>query len=68
MKTRKSELKELHLAVKQHLIKRGLELEVVMFVATNVVCRIEQNKDMTIKNIQSMKDVFLKAATMEVVS
>lgn len=39
-----------------------------MFVATNVVCRIEQNKDMTIKDIQSMRDIFLKAGTMEVVS
>ena len=61
-------MKNLHLAVKQHLINRGLELEVVMFVATNVVCRIEQNKDMTIKDIQSMREVFLKAGTIEVVS
>lgn len=61
-------MKDLHLAVKQHLIKRGLELEVVMAVATNVVCRIEQNKDMTIKDIQSMRDKFLKAGTIEVLS
>lgn len=39
-----------------------------MAVATNVVCRIEQNKDMTIKDIQSMRDMFLKAGTIEVVS
>lgn len=60
MKTRKDELQDLYYAIKQDLLKRGRKLETAMSVATNMVCRVEQDKNMTIKDIRAIRDTFLK--------
>lgn len=65
MKTRKDELQDLYYAIKQDLLKRGRKLETVMSVATNIVCRVEQDKNMTIKDIRAMRDTFLKGEKLE---
>jgi hypothetical protein len=64
MKTRKQELKDLYYAIKQSLSKR-VSSEKAMVRATNMVCRVEQDKSMTIKKIQAMRDSFLKGEKLE---
>lgn len=64
MKTRKQELKDLYYAIKQSLSKR-VSSEKAMVRATNMVCRVEQDKSMTIKDIQAMRDTYLKDEKLE---
>lgn len=59
MKTRKEELKDLYYAIKQNLMKRTSELK-AMQRATNLTCRVEQDKSMTVKDIRAMRDAYLK--------
>lgn len=59
MKTRKDELMDLYLAIKQNLSKRMSELKAIQR-ATNLTVRVEQDKSMTVKDIRAMKDTFLK--------
>lgn len=59
MKTRKEELQDLYYAIKQRLSKRVV-LEKAIARATNMVCRVEQDKSITIKDIRAMRDTFLK--------
>lgn len=64
MKTRKEELKDLYYAIKQNYSKRMSELK-AMQRATNLTVRVEQDKNMTIKDIQAMRDKFLKGEKLE---
>lgn len=64
MKTRKEELQDLYYAIKQRLSKRVV-LEKAIARATNMTCRVEQDKSMTIKDIRAMRDSFLKGEKLE---
>lgn len=64
MKTRKEELKDLYYAIKQNYSKRMSELK-AMQRATNLTVRVEQDKSITIKDIQAMRDKFLKGEKLE---
>lgn len=64
MKTRKAELKDLYYAIKQNLSKRTSELKAIQR-ATNLTVRVEQDKNMTIKDIRAMRDTYLKGEKLE---
>lgn len=64
MKTRKQELKDLYYAINQNYSKRMDSLK-AMQRATNLTVRVEQDKSMTIKDIQTMRDKFLKGEKLE---
>ena len=64
MKTRKAELKDLYYAIKQNLSKRMSELKAIQR-ATNLTVRVEQDKNMTIKDIRAMRDTYLKGEKLE---
>ncbi len=64
MKTRKEELKDLYYAIKQNLSKRMSELKAIQR-ATNLTVRVEQDESMTIKDIQAMRDTYLKGEKLE---
>lgn len=64
MKTRKEELKDLYYAIKQNYSKRMSELK-AMQRATNLTVRVEQDKSITIKDIQEMRDKFLRGEKLE---
>lgn len=59
MKTRKDELQDLFLAVKKHLLGCGRNLSTSIFIATKFIEDVEKNKT-TIKDIQTMRDIFLE--------
>lgn len=64
MKTRKEELKDLYYAIKQNYSKRMDSLK-AMQRATNLTVRVEQDKNMTIKDIRAMRDKYLKGEKLE---
>lgn len=64
MKTRKEELKDLYYAIKQNYSKR-MDSSKAMQRATNLTVRVEQDKSITIKDIQAMRDKFLKGEKLE---
>lgn len=64
MKTRTELLNELYYAIKQNYSKR-MDSLVAIQRATNLTVRVEQDKSITIKDIQAMRDKFLKGEKLE---